>query len=154
MVEPVHHKVQGQKKVTLSLLTSSKTPAKSGINWGQRPFRDPNQAYIHVPVEVQKSGFFPDLGEQFTVLTDDGKSFVMVRAQQNGKALHTTHNNALLGKYFRTRIGIDSGQYVERYHLDQYGRTTVSFTKIDDETYFLDFSPNMDPGENTETYEE
>ena len=32
-----------------------------------------------------------------------------------------------------------------RQHLNAYGRTDVTFTKIDDETYFMDFSMNQPP---------
>ncbi len=133
--------------VTLSLLTKKgKTPGKSGINWGQRPGRDRNQAYVHIPTKTGRSGFFPDRYEPFTVLTDDGHSFIMVRAQDEGKGLHTTHNNALLGEYLRKRMSLESGQYVTRAHLEEYGRTDVTFTKIDDETYLMDFRPGNAAG--------
>jgi len=48
--------------VTLPLTTKRGgqivVPQRSGLNWGQRPGRDPNQAYLSVPVEIQRSGFF------------------------------------------------------------------------------------------------
>jgi len=137
--------------ITLSLLDrTGETPARSGINWGQRAGRDGNQAYINIPAKIGKSGFFPDRYEPFTVLTDDGDSFIMVRAQDSGKALHTTQNNALLGDYLRVRMRVPSGNYVTRQHLIEYGRTDIGFTKIDDETYLLDFRPNTGPGEDME----
>lgn len=72
--------------VTLSLLDrrTGETPARSGINWGQRDGRDRNQACINIPGDIRKSGFFPECAEQFTVLTDDGDSFIMVTAQDGG----------------------------------------------------------------------
>ena len=142
--------------VVLSLLDSKTgdTPKKSGINWGQRSNRDRNQAYINIPANIGRSGFFPDRYEQFTVLTDDDYSFIMVRAQDSGKGLHTTQSNALLGDYLRARMGVQSGHYVTRQHLVEYGRTDVTFTKIDDETYLLDFRPNMGPGEDMERMQE
>lgn len=142
--------------VTLSLLDkrTGNTPIRSGINWGQRHGRDKNQAYINIPVDIGRSGFFPDRYEQFTVLTDDGDSFIMVRAQDNGKGLHTTQNNALLGEYLRTRMRVPSGKYVTKQHLVEYGRTDVAFTKIDDETYLMDFRPNMGPGEDAESWQD
>ena len=135
--------------ISLSLLTKQpgQTPDRSGINWGQRLSRDPNQAYIHVPADIGRSGFFPDRYEQFTVLTDDNCSFIMVRAQDGGKGLHTTQNNAILGKYLRQRMGLASGEYVTAQHLEEYGRDNVTFTKIDDETYLLDFRPHRSFGE-------
>ncbi|MXZ81092.1 MAG: NgoFVII family restriction endonuclease [Gammaproteobacteria bacterium] len=144
----------GQESVIMSFLVKGNTPARSGINWGQRPGRDMNQAYISIPTQIRKSDFFPDRAEQFTVLTDDGDSFIMVRAQQGEKALHTTPSNALLGKYIRARLGVNSGQYVTREHFVKYGRTDVSFTKIDEETYFMDFSPNFGPGDDSELWED
>ncbi len=141
--------------VTLSLLNhqTKETPERSGINWGQREGRNKNQAYINIPADIGGSGFFPDRAEQFTVLTDDGDSFIMVRAQDGGKGLHTTQNNALLGEYLRARMRVPSGHYVTRQHLIEYGRTDITFTKIDDETYLLDFRPNMGPGEDAETWQ-
>ena len=143
---------QDRDSVPLSLLTkkTGDTPARSGINWGQRENRDRNQAYIHIPAEIANSGFFPDRFEQFTVLTDDGFSFIMVRAQDSGKGLHTTQNNAILGKYLRQRLGVPSGEYVTKQHLEEYGRHNITFTKIDDETYLLDFSQHLGVGESIE----
>lgn len=142
------------ESVKLSLLVgrTGETPTKSGINWGQRPGRNPNQAYINIPVDVRRQGFFPERYEQFTVLTDDGDSFIFVRAQDEGKGLHTTQDNSLLGEYIRVRLGVGSGAYVTRQHLIEYGRTDVTFTKIDPETYLMDFRPTSEPGEDSEIW--
>ena len=141
--------------VTLSLLDthSNDTHKRAGLNWGQRDGRNPNQAYIPVPRAVQSSGFFPDCGEQFTVLTDDGDSFIFVRAQENGKALHSTLDNSQIGEYIRSRLGVRLGEYVTRQHLVKYGRTDITFTKIDEETFILDFRPNFGPGEDAELWQ-
>ena len=131
------------ESVDLSLvLKNGKTPEKAGINWGQRPGRNKDQAYLQIPAKIGDSGFFPERYKQFVVLTDDGKSFVMVRAQDGGKGLHTTENNALLGRYLRERMGLAPGEYVTAKHLAAYGRKTVAFFKEDEETYFLDFKPS------------
>ena len=117
-------------------------PARSGLNWGQRPEegREPNQAYIRLHSSVYGSDFFPDIGEQFTVYTDNDKVMICTRAQQNGKAIHTPHDNSIIGKYFRERLGLNLGALVTRKDLDRYGRTDVVFYKIDNETYYLDFA--------------
>lgn len=130
--------------VTLSLLNSrtGDTHKRSGLNWGQREGRERNQAYIPVPMDIARSGFFPEIGEQFTVLTDDGESFIFVRAQQGGKALETTENNSRIGKYIRNRIGVPLGEFVTREHLETYGRTDVNMTRIDEETFLLNFRSN------------
>lgn len=131
------------ESVTLSLLDSrtGETPARSGLNWGQREGRNPDQAYISVPVEVQKAEFFPPREDQFTVWADDSTSFIFVVAQDNGKALHTSEDNSQLGSYLRKRLGVSSGQYVTKDDLLNYGRTDVTFTKLDDDTYYMDFLP-------------
>lgn len=126
----------------LTLLSSrdGETHRQSGLNWGQRQGREHNQAYIPVPAYIAQSGFFPTRGSHFTILTDDGFSFDCVIAQDGSKAIHTHQNNSILGKYFRNRIGLAPGSYVHRTDLESYGRTDVTVTKIDEETYFLDFS--------------
>ena len=115
---------------------------KSGLNWGQRGTRDRNQAYIPIPKRIRDRGFFPPRAEQFTVHTDDGESFIMVVAQDEGKGLHSTESNALLGLYFRRRIGLQSGEFVTKDHLRKYGRMTVDFYCIEQGTYLMDFSPS------------
>ena len=142
------------ESVALSLLDSRtrETPPKSGINWGQRPGRNKNQAYINIPVGIGRSGFFPDRYERFTVLTDDGDNFICVRAQDEGKGLQTTQDNSLLGAYLRARMRVGSGECVTRQHLIEYGRTDVTFSKIDPETYLMDFRPNQEPGDDAEIW--
>ena len=117
-------------------------PAISGLNWGQRDGRDKNQAYIAVPSEVQRSHFFPPIAVHFHVATDDGEMLEMSIAQAAGKAIHTPTSNAILGAYLRKRLGVPSGQFVTDEDLERYGRRTVTFTKFDDENYFMDMSIN------------
>lgn len=114
----------------------------AGLNWGQRDRREPNQAYLQLSPHVYKSDFFPVKTIHFTVLTDDGCSFVCTRAQKakTGDAIETPHNNSLLGEYFRNRLGLANGARVRTADLDRYGRRDVTFYKIDDETYYMDFS--------------
>lgn len=133
----------GLPKITISLLANNGTlPQRSGLNWGQRPEqnREPNQAYIRLPASVYHTYFFPDNTIHFTVLTDDGKTIICTRAQQNGKAIHTPHNNSLIGEYFRNRLGLASGTLVTEGDLEKYGRSDITFYKIDDETYYMDFA--------------
>ena len=116
----------------------------AGLNWGQRGTRDRNQAYIPIEKRIRNRNFFPPRAEQFTVLTDDGESFIMAVAQDDGKALHSTESNALLGLYFRNRMGLQSGEKIIKDHLRQYGRMTVDFYRIEPGTYLMDFSPHPD----------
>lgn len=135
--------LQDLPAIRISLLDNKgNLPQRSGLNWGQRPEegREPNQAYIRLPSTVYRTNFFPPVAVHFTVLTDDNKVLICTRAQQNGKAIHTPHNNSLIGEYFRHRLGIPSGDPVTKADLTRYGRAHVDFYKIDDETYFMDFS--------------
>jgi len=133
----------GLEHVTVSLLANDGSlPQRSGFNWGQRPElgREPNQAYIKLPASIYNTNFFPPKTIHFTILTDDGKTLVCTRAQDNGKAIHTPHNNSLIGEYIRNRLGLPNGAPVKLEDLTRYGRTDLDFYKIDDETYYLDFS--------------
>ena len=131
----------GLEKQTVSLLQSNGEIHKSsGLNWGKREGREPNQAYIALQADIWRSDFFPPVGQHFTVRTDDKKILVFTRAQQNGKALHTPSNNSLMGEYFRNRLGLANGSFVEKEDVINYGRTTIDFYKIDEEQYQMDFS--------------
>ena len=134
---------QDSQNVLISLLgNQGNLPTRSGLNWGQRPEakREPNQAYIRVPANIAKSNFFPDRAIQFTILTDDDKILICAVAQDGDKAIHSTLNNSQIGEYFRRRLGVANGKLITRDDLAKYGRTDLSFYKIDDETYFMDFS--------------
>jgi len=139
---PAMNRISIENTEELSLLDSNsgQTHRKAGLNWGQREGRNPNQAYIPIPSEIYKTGFFPPVGQLFSVRTDDGEDYQFVRAQERGKALHTSQNNSFMGLYFRNRIGVGSGEYVTRGHLERYGRTTVSISKLSDDKFYLDFS--------------
>lgn len=133
----------GLSEINIPLVDATgEVPSRSGLNWGQRPGRNPNQAYISINVDVQRSGFFPERPNVFTVITDDDKQLICVRAQgdESGKGIHTTLNNALMGEYFRHRLGLANGAFVRKEDLLRYGRTDVTFYKIDEESYFMDFS--------------
>ena len=116
---------------------------RSWLNWGQRPEdnREPNQAYLGIPARIAESDFFPERGEHFTVNTDDGKILIFSRAQDNAKSLHTPSNNSWMGIYFRRRLGVPEGEYVSLEAFQKYGRSTVDFYKIDEQNYYMDFSP-------------
>lgn len=129
-----------QVELTLLMQNQHAVPTTSGINWGQRDNREPNQAYIAIPSSIYRTNFFPPIAHPFTVLTDDGMQFTFVRAQENGKALHTTENNSILGRYLRQRMGVALGSYVTLEDLERYGRTSVTISKINDSLFFLDFS--------------
>lgn len=137
----------GLTYVKVSLLDRNGNIQKTaGLNWGFRQDnvsnRNKNEAYIQLRPEVYKSDYFPIRSIHFTVLTDDNKSLICTRAQKDerGHAIETPHNNSLIGEYFRNRLGLPNGAFVTKEDLMKYGRTDVEFYKIDEETYFMDFS--------------
>jgi hypothetical protein len=127
---PLSTRLRGEQRV----------PLRSGLNWGQRPGRNHNQAYLPIPANVQKNAFFPTRGVKFLMNCDDGASFECVIAQDKGKALETPDDNSFLGLYFRQRLGLSDGQLILFYHLQKYGRITVDIFKDTEYEYFLDFS--------------
>lgn len=128
------------ESITLPLLTKSgNVGTKSGLNWGQRKGREKNQAYIPYNKESRKDNFFPQQGH-FTVLTDDNHTLILRLEQQNNKAITTPLRNADLGEYFRNRLELPNGALIKKDDLIKYGRTDVTFYKLDDETFYMDFS--------------
>ena len=134
----------GVSHVTLSLLTRDNDVGHgSGINWGHRRNgikREPNQAYIPLPTSVARSGFFPLGKSHFSVLTDDNKQLIFRVEQDNNKAITTPLNNSQIGEYLRCRIGVANGAFITKQILLDYGRTDITFYKLDEEQYFMDFS--------------
>lgn len=130
-------------KLPLYSVRDNRVPAHSGLNWGQRGNREPNQAYIGIPSRIAHSGFFPPRGEQFSVLTEDGFPFICVVAQDGDKAIHTPNNNSELGEYFRNKLGVPLGAPVSLEDLDRYGNRYVTFTKIDEEEYYMEYPPKV-----------
>lgn len=108
LIDDVTHLAnEGIASVTLSLITRLGEPGRhSGLNWGQRQGREPNEAYISLPAKIARSGFFPLEKRHFTALTDDRKQLTLRIEQQNDKAITTPVRNSDLGEYFRNRLGL------------------------------------------------
>ena len=141
------NKLANLERVTLSLCSGAgnnvQVPQRSGLNWGQRPGRNPNQAYLAIPASVQRTDFFPPEGETFFITTDDERTWACARRQANGKAIHTVDNNSILGEYFRDRLGIDSGEMILITHLQRYGRLSVDIYKQNGFSFLMDFSGKL-----------
>lgn len=131
------------KKVKVSLFDKHGEP-QYGLNWGQRDNREPNQAYVQLPIEVYRSDFFPKKPSHFIIRTDDGQNIVFTRAQKTdeGTALQTPEDNSLLGKYLRTRMGIPLGNAITKDDILRYGCSELTFFKIENQ-YFMDFSSSV-----------
>ncbi len=134
-------KTNDDESVMLPLYSvkESRMHEKSGLNWGQRDGREKNQAYIPIPVEIVRGNFFPKKGEHFSVLTEEGFPLVCVVAQDGNKAIETPHNNSILGKYFRKKLGVPLDKKVTLEHLDKFGNRYVKFIRLDNEDYLMEF---------------
>lgn len=115
--------------------------ARAGLNWGQREGRNADQAYISVPkgIHDQHPDFFPQLKKSFKIITDDNQIMVCVMAQANRKAIQTKDNSEL-GRYFRSRLGLRSGEMIVKENLEQYGRNNIRIFKLEDDLFYMDFS--------------
>jgi hypothetical protein len=146
--DTTNEEIAGLPHVCLTLLAENGDihQGGGGLNWGQRPGREPNQAYIPVPAAVGRLGFFPPLKQHFTLMTDDGHSLICVPAEPKQKggtvphAIHTPLNNSDMGLYFRYRLGVPSGAFITKQNLLDYGRTDVVIYSINDDDYYMDFS--------------
>ena len=140
-------------KVRVSLFDKSGN-VQYGLNWGQREKREPNQAYIQLPVDVYRSDFFPKKPEHFSVRTDDGQDIIFTRAQKTdeGTALQTPEDNSLFGKYLRTRMGIPLGDEITKEAILKYGCKEITFFKVGNQ-YFMDFSGNSKINIDSEHFE-
>lgn len=129
--------------IKVPLLDSTNFNVQYGLNWGQRENRDPNQAYLQLEPDVYKSDFFPRKGKYFIVKTDDNETLIFNRAQkQYGCALQTPENNAIIGKYIRKRLNIESGLEIKKEDILKYQKLDIDFYKIDDMNYTLSFPRN------------
>lgn len=118
-------------------------PQRSGLNWGQRPeeSREPNQAYFRLPAKIYRSDFFPERPTHFILqnMRNENDIFFATRAQDNGKAIHSTENNSIIGKWVRDQLGVPHGQAISTEDLVSYGKTFIDFYRVNDETYLFDF---------------
>ena len=99
-----------------------------------------NNNFIPIPSNLWKSAFFPPFSWHFVVLTDDEIVFFCSRKKFAGKGIYSAQDKSSFGEYFKKRLMIPSASVINLKDLINYGRTYVDFYKIDDETYFMDFS--------------
>lgn len=121
------------------LTTRSQSGVAYGLNWGQRERRHPDQAYLPVPADVARSGFLPPRGVRFTLLAPDGQAMSAVVAQDGDKAIETPESNAILGRFIRSQIGLESGEFITPDALRRAHATQYRLFRIDDDTYAIEF---------------
>jgi hypothetical protein len=112
------------------------TPARSGVNWGQREGREPNQAYLSLPVGIRD--FFPLPAIRFMVYTQRFGAFVGVRAQDDGKALQSSTNNSILGVILRRALGVAEGAFVKAEDVRRSRMETIRCYRLVSGDFFLD----------------
>lgn len=150
-----HGKYPNNEKLTIPLYGtdgSGEMHPRSGLNWGfgRGRARDTNEAYIPLYKDNVHSDFFPGRLEpdaKFTIETDDGVIIHQASRGQGanrGKGISTpdrkSGGNRILGEYFRRRMGVPKERRFCVADFEAYGRHDVTFTKIDDDTYYMDFS--------------
>lgn len=148
--DPTPEMYQNNERLTLPLFGTDANGVmrgKSGLNWGfgggRR--RDPNEAYIPLYKGNVRSDFFPGRLEpeaRFTIITDDDVEMHASRGQgkQQGKAISTPDDNKILGRYFRSRMGVPENRRFTVDDFVSYGRKDATFIKIDDDTFYMDFA--------------
>jgi hypothetical protein len=139
----------------------------AGLNWGQNPknHTKPNDAYIKIrasdirshpdffppklitPINADKRGKKFRHNDPIEIIWDDGITMEgLLEATQtiNGikypKQISSFPIKSEMGEYLRHRLNVPLGQPVKRFHLDRYGRTDITVTKINEGLYKFDFS--------------
>jgi hypothetical protein len=118
--------------------------AGAGLNWGQptssRLRKDLNAAYIHVPRAIQMSTKIPGPGVVFSCKFEDGVEFEMVRTGDGGKNLTSAHENQILGRYIRHRLGVAPGGLIEDAALERKNYFGLSFYPKGLDKFFVQFN--------------
>ncbi len=117
--------------------------SKSGLNqWnaGGRK-RDFDEVYIPFNSTLREmyEGFFPKRDTPFEVILPNGETMSMKLCQENCKALMSNPNKALGKWLLRDVLKIPYGQIITYENLLEIGIDSVSFQKIEDKKYLLDF---------------
>lgn len=151
----------------MSLLDEKgEVPRKSGLNWGlSNGHVAPGDAYIRISKKyIERSpNLFPPKqiegvniprgarairqNEVVEFIWDDGKVMEGLLEQNqvvNGviypKAMCSSPRKNILGKYLRSRLGLQLDHLITKEDLDSYGRNYITLTKQGEGIYYLDFS--------------
>lgn len=128
--------------VDISLLNArTSTGVAFGLNWGHRGTRNRDESYLPVPRSVASLGFLPPRGQRFTLLSADGQALSAVVAQDGDKAIETPDSNAILGRFIRSQLRIPPGTRITAAELAQARVTGYRLSKLDDETFAVEFGP-------------
>lgn len=117
--------------------------SKSGLNqWnaGGRT-RDLDEIYIPFNSTLREmyDGFFPSKDTPFEVILPNGNTMSMKLCQENCKALMSNPNKSLGKWLLRDVLKIPYGKIITYQDLLEIGIDSVSFKKIEEKKYMLDF---------------
>jgi len=141
-------------------------PQKSGLNWWQGGGRErnPDEAYIPLRRDMLERAkeFFPNearFGTTFECITDDGVHMKMMLEgrQGNGYAKQITsagHKAAFGNWILRRKLRLPECTPVTRETLDRYGRDYVTFHKVSENLYYMDFSSPATQGPPPASFQE
>ena len=147
------------------LMNNGEIHAAHGLNWGQNPKNHTTPNDANLPIRIPhikqyptlfrpKRGYSTETGgriqrqdDPIDIVFDDGTSMVgLFEGSQKTnntsypKQLSSYPDKESMGKYFRLRLGVPSGEPVRKHHLESYGRTDVSMSLLSEGVYYLDFS--------------
>lgn len=139
----------------------------AGLNWGQNPSNHTTRNDAYIKIRIQDINDFPELfppkqlnplhfdgrgrmhrhNDAIEIIWDDDTSMEgllfgnqtidgIVYPKQVSSFPHASE----MGVYFRERLRVPLGQPVRRHHLNRYGRTDITVSKIGEGVYKFDFS--------------
>lgn len=148
--------------------TGSLFAEKSKINWGHGSAHT-NARDAYIPLTKDDVLSYPDLfpekaplkglgyadNEPIEIIWDDGETMEGLlegTTFENKGSLHEKRypnkissfkNKKILGDYLRKRLGVPQGSYVTKQVFKNYGRDSISISRISEGVYSFDFSsPN------------
>lgn len=143
---------------------TGEVPPRSGLNWGHS-LGHTNLGDSYITIRTSHIQSYPHLfppkqmrstrvggrshrqNDAIELVWDDGilMDALLEGSQKiNGrffpKQLSSHPSKNVLGRYIRERLGLSPQALVTRADLDNYGRSDISITRLQDGTYFVDFS--------------
>ena len=116
---------------------------KSGLNqWNASGrIRDYDEVYIPFNATLREmyEGFFPPRDTPFQVILPNGNIMSMKLCQENCKAIMSNPNKALGKWLLREVLKVPYGKIISYKDLLEIGIDSVSFKKVEDKKYMLDF---------------
>lgn len=141
---------------------TGETQISHGLNWGLAPTSNVRPDDACIPIRVPHIRRYPKLfapaqpnpeknddyqKEIIEIVFDDDVNLKgrlegtqPVDGEKFPKQIASYPHKDELGKYFRKRLNLESGQRITRNILQEYGRDTVDVSLLEEGVYFIDFS--------------